>query len=156
MRRSKEAERLLSEENEKMRDAIGRLIYESVHDIDAERWPEISNKDRRVWLRVSDMLFDAEFWENYRAITWLGSPMVEGSSMVESGSVEPRRLPGYPSPSCEIELRVNQIIDAVDKLKLGQFRIHFYKGGLVDVNLNKKPARRRARVGGSNLSGGAA
>jgi len=54
-----------------------------------------------------------------------------------------RKLPCFPKPSDEIERLINELIVAVDKVGLGQYRIHFYEGGLVDINLNKKPARRR-------------
>lgn len=57
-------------------------------------------------------------------------------------------MPGYVKPSDEIEHLINALIVAVDRTGIGQFRIHFYEGGLVDINLNKKPARRRRVFGG--------
>jgi hypothetical protein len=54
-----------------------------------------------------------------------------------------RKLPGYLNPSDEIEHLINALIVAVDKSAIGRFRIHFYEGGLVDINLNKTPAKRR-------------
>lgn len=54
-----------------------------------------------------------------------------------------RKLPGFPNPSDDIERLVNALIVAVDKAGCGQFQIRFFDGGLVNVDLNAKGAKRR-------------
>jgi hypothetical protein len=57
-----------------------------------------------------------------------------------------RKLPGFPNPADDIERLINELVVAVDKAGMGQFQIRFFEGGLVNVDLNAKPAKRVSKA----------